>query len=76
MKKENKINDLLVEKANKRKEIHIVPLKTYKLMETMDLPQFNTVKCNGYLEFMSDEFERIKPKNTATLYLRLPCLNF
>lgn len=50
----------LVEKANKRKEIHIVPLKTYKLMETMDLPQFNTVKCNGYLEFMSDEFERIK----------------
>jgi len=44
---------------NGKVEIYIKPVKVYELLEMIDIPYFNSFKCNTYLELMGDEFERI-----------------
>jgi len=46
--------------TNGKHEIIIKPVKVYDLLEVIDIPQFVSFKCNSYVEFMGDEFERIK----------------
>jgi hypothetical protein len=45
---------------NGKQEIYIKPVKVYELKEMIDLPYFNSFKCNCYMELLGDEFERIK----------------
>lgn len=45
---------------NGKQEIYIKPVKIYELKEIIDLPYFNSFKCNCYMELLGDEFERIK----------------
>jgi len=46
--------------SNGKHEIIIKPTRIYDLLEVMDIPQFVSLKCNSFVEFMGDEFERVK----------------
>jgi hypothetical protein len=48
--------------GNGKHEIIVHPLKVYDLNEIMDIPQYVSFKCNIYIEFMGDEFERVKTR--------------
>lgn len=41
-------------------DLYVKPLFIYELNDPIDIPKFNGFKTNCYLEFMGDEFERIK----------------
>ena len=50
----------IVKLPSGKSDIFIKPLKIYDLHEVMDIPQYVSLKCTCYVEFMGDEFERIK----------------
>jgi hypothetical protein len=45
--------------SNGKHEIYIKPLSVYEPLEVVEIPIFNSFKCNCYLELLGDEFERI-----------------
>jgi hypothetical protein len=49
-----------VKRPSGQHDIIIKPGKQYDLNEPIDLPAFVNPKCNHYVGFMGDEFERIK----------------
>jgi len=45
--------------SNGKHEIYIKPLSVYEPLEVVEIPIFNSFKCNCFLELLGDEFERI-----------------
>lgn len=43
-----------------KQDVMLKPTRVYDLLEVIDIPQYISFKCSSYIDFMGDEFERIK----------------